>query len=208
MSDFSEQEKNILRNSPLLKHISEKNYHLFMTISSRAIFGKGDLLLKEGEMSDDFFIIISGTVGLYKKENENSEPEFIETLSSGETIDEMRAIQNRTCALTVIATESVVVLHTSISQLHALENQRCHKAIVEAIIKIISDRLFHSNETILNKIHEKKRKNKQLIFSLFSMVVVIIFLCELGIGLYYNLNPTDFCNWINTLPAENTKVSL
>lgn len=93
MSDFSEQEKNILRNSPLLKHLSEKNYQLFMAISSRTTLGKGDLLLKEGEISDDFFIIISGTVGLYKKEDENSDPEFIETLASGETIDEMRAIQ-------------------------------------------------------------------------------------------------------------------
>lgn len=208
MSDFSEQEKNILRNSPLLKHLSERNYQLFMAISSRATFGKGDLLLKEGEISDDFFIIISGTVGLYKKEDENSDPEFIETLATGETIDEMRAIQNRTCALTVIATESVVVLHTSINQLHALENQRCHKAIVEAIIKIISDRLFHSNETILNKIHEQKRKSKQLLLSLFSMLVLIIFLCELGIGLYYTLNPMDFCNWISALPAESAKVSL
>lgn len=49
MSDFSEQEINILRNSPLLKHLSEKNYQLFMAISSRATFGKGDLLLKEGD---------------------------------------------------------------------------------------------------------------------------------------------------------------
>ncbi|HHT0592818.1 TPA: Crp/Fnr family transcriptional regulator [Legionella anisa] len=208
MSDFSENEQNILRNSPLLKHLSEENYQTFIAISSRSTFVKGDLLLREGELNDDFFIIVSGAVGLYKKENEQAAPELIDTLGSGETLDEMRVIQNRTCALTVIATEATVVLQTSISRLHALENHQCHDAIVEAVIKIISDRLFHSNETILNKIHEKKRKNKQFICILFGMLVLVVFLCEVGLGLYYTLNPTDFCNNLTSLPAENTKVAL
>jgi CRP-like cAMP-binding protein len=159
-------------------------------------------------MSDDFFIIISGSVGLYKKKNQKSKPVFIEELTQGETIDEMRAIQNRTCAFTVITTKPVVALHTSISKLHALENDKCHTAIVDSIIKIITDRLFHSNETIANKIHEKKRKNKQIILILFCMLVLIIFFFELGLGLYYTLNPSDFCNEVYSLPAEKTKVSL
>ena len=208
MSDFSENEKCILKNSPLLNHLSDKDYQTFMKISSRATFVKGDILLKEGELNDDFFIIVSGTVGLYKKENKNSAPELIETLSSGETIDEMRVIQNRTCALTVIAIAETVVLQTSISKLHHLANRQCYDALVESIIKIISDRLYHSNETILKKIHEKKRRNKQIIFVLFGMLVLLIFLFEVGVGLYYTLNPTDFCNNVSSLPAENTKVAL
>ncbi|WP_454784989.1 Crp/Fnr family transcriptional regulator [Legionella sp. WA2024007413] len=208
MSDFSVNEKNILRNSPLLSSLSEENYQTFMEISSRTTFGKGNILLKEGELNDNFFIIISGTVGLYKKERENSAPELIGTLSAGETIDEMRVIQNRTCALTVIAMESTVVLHLSISKLHALENHECHDAIVASVIKIISDRLFHSNETILNKIHEKKKKNKQIFCILFGALVLCIFLSEVGLGLYYTLKPSNLCNDLNSLPAENTKVVL
>ncbi len=207
MSDFSEKEQNILKNSPLLKHLSDENYQTFMGISSKATFVKGDILLKEGELNDDFFMIISGTVGLYKK-NKNSAPELIGALASGETIDEMRVIQNRTCTLTVIATEATVVLQTSISKLHALENHQCHDAIVESVIKIISDRLFHSNETILNKIHEKKKKNKQIIGVLLGTLILFIFLCEVGLGLYHTLNPTDFCNNLSSFPAESTKVAL
>ncbi|KTD69682.1 MULTISPECIES: cyclic nucleotide-binding domain-containing protein [Legionella] len=208
MSDFSENEKNILKNSPLLSHLSAENYEEFLAISSRELFRKGDILLKEGEINDDFFIIVSGTVGLYKKENKNAPPEFIETLSTGETIDEIRVIRNRTCTLTVIAMEEAVVLQTSISKLHALENHPYHDAIIESVIKIISERLLHSNETILNKIHEKKRKNIQIISVLLGMLILVVLLCEVGLGLYHTLNPTDFCNTLNALPAENTKVAL
>lgn len=208
MSDFSENEKNILKNSPLLNSLSEENYQAFMEISSRSTFGKGSILLKEGELNDDFFIIVSGTVGLYKKENKTSAPELIGTLTAGETIDEMRVIQNRTCALTVIAMEATVVLQTSISKLHALENHQCHDAIVASVIKIISDRLFESNETLLDKIHEKKKKNKQILCVLFGVLVLSIFLCEVGLGLYYTLKPSNFCNDLNSLPAESTKIEL
>ncbi|WP_454781328.1 cyclic nucleotide-binding domain-containing protein [Legionella sp. WA2022007384] len=208
MSDFSENEKHILKNSPLLNSLSEENYQAFMGISSRSTFGKSSVLLKEGELNDDFFIIVSGTVGLYKKENKTSASELIGTLTAGETIDEMRVIQNRTCALTVIAMETTVVLQTSISKLHALENHQCHDAIVASVIKIISDRLFHSNETLLDKIHEKKKKNKQMLCVLFGVLVLFIFLCEVGLGLYYTLKPSNFCNDLNSLPAENSKIEL
>ncbi|CAM2901082.1 cNMP-binding protein [Legionella steigerwaltii] len=208
MNDFSKNEKYNLKKTSLLSHLSDENYDTFIAISSRELFRKGDILLKEGEINDDFFIIISGTVGLYKKKNKNFPPELIGKLGVGETIDEIRVIRNRTCTLTVIAAEATVVLKTSISKLHALENHSCHDAVVESVINIISDRLLHSNETILNKIHEKKRKNKQIVSVLLGMLVLIIFLCEVGLGLYYTLNPTDFCNNLNSLPAENTKVTL
>ncbi|MCW8470227.1 cyclic nucleotide-binding domain-containing protein [Fluoribacter gormanii] len=208
MSDFSENEKNILKSSPLLNHLSDENYQAFMKISTRSIFGKGHILLKEGELNDAFFIIVSGTVGLYKNENTTSAPVLIGTLTARETIDEMRVIQNCTCALTVIAIETTVVLQTSISKLHTLENHQVHDAIVTSVIQIISDRLLHSNETILNHIYEKKRKNKQILGVLFGVLVLFIFLCEVGLGLYDTLNPTHFCNHLNSLSAESTKVGL
>ncbi|MGL5742480.1 MAG: hypothetical protein ACRCXC_07990 [Legionella sp.] len=118
----------------------------------------------------------------------------------------MRVIKNRTCSLTVIASEPLVVLRMSISHLHALENHHCHAALVAAIIKIINDRLYHSNETILTKVHEKKRKNKQLLFALFSLLVLILFVSELGFALYYALNRSVFCNELNSFPAVNPKI--
>ncbi|KTD72204.1 hypothetical protein [Legionella tucsonensis] len=88
MSYFSENEKSILRNSPLLNHLSEENYQTFMAISSCSTFGKGDILLREG------------------------------------------------------------------------------------------------------------------------VLVLVVFLCEVGLGLYYTLNLTDFCNNLSSLPAKHTKVAL
>ena len=200
MTDFSKQEMDILKNSTLLNHIADEHFQAFMSISSRVTYPEGAVLLEEGEQSDNFFIIISGAVGLYKQENKTSKPELIATLNGGETIGEMRIIQNRACSLTVKSSQPVVALCASITQLREIENHLCYEAILGSIITIINKRFCHSNETVLSEIHEKKRKNKQLVFSMCSIFVLILFLCELGLAVYYTAYSTDFCNTLNVTP--------
>jgi CRP/FNR family cyclic AMP-dependent transcriptional regulator len=196
MDHFSENEKKILKNCSLLKRLSDEIYNDFLKISYRASFETNTTLLYESQESDDFFIIISGSVGLYKNANDNSAPELIEYLSTGQTIGEMRVIQNRTCSLTVKTTEPTIVLRTSISELCSIENHQCYQSILESIINILNERLFNSNQAIFNTIKNKRRRNKQLIFSLFCTGVLILFLCELGFALYYAMNLTDLCNTV------------
>jgi len=206
MDNFSIEELIILRNSPLFSNLSEENINKLLTISYRTSFQKDEILLTEGEHSDKFFIIISGSVALYKNDESKLHPELIGSLSTSESFGEMRVIQNRVCSLTVKAAEKTEVLWISISELHSPQNQQCYKSIVDSIVAIINDRLYKSNNFLLNKIKEKRKKVKQLIFTLFICGVFALLICELGLALYYVLNTADFCSHFNAFPAENPHI--
>jgi len=201
MNNFSNDEKDFLRNTQLLKHLSEEDFKIFLQKSERVTIASGQDLLVEGSESDDFFIIMSGNVSLLKKEGETNIENFLGTLSIGQTVGEMRIIQNRACSLTVRAEGEVIALQTSIAGLR--QDQNCYQSILESIGIILNERLFNTNVTISNTIKEKKLKRKQLIFSLLFIIVLILFLAELSFALYYALNPRDFCDAVYSYPAVN-----
>lgn len=206
MNDFTKEELNLLRICPVLQRLSEKNYNEFLSLSSRICFTKEDVLLKEEERSDHFFIIISGSVNLYKNNEKENTSELILSLCNGQTVGEMRLIQNRTISLTVQAAEPTVVLCASINKLRAPENHECYEAMLDSIIAILNDRLTLSNRCILAKINEKKKRTKQLIFTVFVSIVFALLLVEVGFALYYAMNAEDFCNKFSTPPAPMPKL--
>lgn len=185
---------DILKNSKLLYQIADEHIQSLISISSKVLYKKGEYLLSEGSFSDDFFIIISGTVELLKKDTQTSRPILIGNLGRGEPIGEMRVIQNRPVSLTIKASEPVVVLRTSITQLRSSEYHHCYNVILESIINIINSRLFNSNESIVKKIDEKKKKTRQLLLALCGIVVLGLFLAESIFAIYYAINPAYFCN--------------
>jgi CRP-like cAMP-binding protein len=202
MNKFDANELDTLKSSALLASVDEAHLQVLISISSRETFEKGDILLHEGDVSDDFFLIISGGVGLYKKDEKTSVHELIGSLKSGETVGEMRVIQNRACSLTVKAEEPLVVLRTSITQLRTVEHHQCYDAVLSSIISIINNRLFHSNEIVVDKIKEKKKKAKQLFYAFCGITVLALFLCELSFAFYYAMNPLHFCSDINIHSAH------
>lgn len=194
MGDFTHKELDELKACSLLHELPDNVFHQFLALASRINFAEHDILLKEGEHSDQFFIILSGAVGLYKQNTKGKAPELILTLSPGQTLGEMRVIQNRTISLTAKALEPTVVLAFSISTLRSPENQSIYDAILGSIITILNDRLANSNDSVLDNINEKKRKTKQLIFTVLISIVFTILLVEVALALYYAMNSEDFCS--------------
>jgi CRP/FNR family cyclic AMP-dependent transcriptional regulator len=206
MSDFTNEERDILRNCELLKNLSDSDFQDFLAISSRASYEKDEVLLTEGEICEYFFIILSGTIEVYKNDIKNSKPLLINQLISGQTIGEMRIIQNKACILTAIASEPTTVLRISLTELHLPENAHCYRAILESTVKIVSDRLLYSNETVLNKTAEKRRKNRQLIFAILGIITLVLFLGEVALALYYSLHAEDFCKRAHVFPSHQNLI--
>ncbi|KTD38516.1 cNMP-binding protein [Legionella nautarum] len=206
MSEFTNEEKDLLKNCELLKNLSDSEFQDFLAISSRASYGKDEVLLTEGEICEYFFIIISGTIEVSKNDPKSYKPLLISKLNGGQTIGEMRIIQNKACILTATASEPTVVLRTSITKLHLPENTHCYRAILESTIKIVSDRLLYSNETVLNKTAERRRKQKQLILAIFGIITLGLFLGEIALALYYALNASDFCKRAHVFPSHESLI--
>ncbi len=178
--NFSAEEIAILRNCELLRGLSDKNFNTFMTLSHRTTYKAGEALLKEGQNSDYLFIIISGTANLYKTAEGASC--LIGSLSSGQTIGEMRVIKNRPCSLTVVSSAPTVVLCILLSRLRNLEYNQCYESILDAIINILSSRLENTNQLAAGG---KAKSKKRFIFPFIVAATVILFVCELTVALYY-----------------------
>lgn len=193
MGNFSVNERNILRTCSLLSELSDENFNTFIEISDKASFEKGEILLREGEQSDYLYIIISGDVELYKNVEENDSQQLIGTLSSGQSVGEIRIIRNRTCSLTVKASAPTIVLYTLISKLCSPEYRNCYEGILDSLTCILSDRLMTSNQTIVSKTNKKSNKFKYRLLSLLLVATLVLLLCELGFALYYLRHPIIHC---------------
>lgn len=185
MDHFSETEHSLLRTSELLKGLSEKNFNTFLSLSHRAAYSKNEILLEEGKHSDYLYIVISGGVDLYKSTGTNQY--LIGSLTSGQSIGEMRVIKNRPCSLTVTTSSSTVVLCILLSKLRHLEYNQCYESILDSIIDILSFRLTNTNTLAVKGGANKKKSWKRYFFPGMVIATAVLFLSELGVALYYLL---------------------
>lgn len=181
MDNFSEKEHAILRNCELLKEMSEKNFNAFISLSQKSSYAQGETILKEGDDSNYLFILLSGTVALYK--STHTGPSLVGTLSSGQSIGEIRVVKNRPCTLTVVASTPVDVLCIALTKLRNLDYYQCYESILDGIINVLSERLMSAN---LSAIKERKKRN--YLWPLLVVVTSILFVCELSVVLYYAYN--------------------
>ncbi|CAM4464545.1 MAG: hypothetical protein LEGION0403_FIIPPAGN_02380 [Legionella sp.] len=185
MDNFSEAEHNLLRSSELLKGLSDKNFNTFLSLSHRAAYSKNETLLEEGKHSDYLYIVISGGVDLYKSTGTNQY--LIGSLTSGQSIGEMRIIRNRPCSLTVTTSAPTVVLCVLLSKLRHLEYNQCYESILDSIIDILSFRLTHTNTLAVKGGANKKKSWKRYFFPSVVIATIALFLSEVGVAAYYLL---------------------
>ena len=185
MDHFSEAEHNLLRACELLKGLSDKNFNTFLSLSQRAAYSKNETLLEEGKHSDYLYIVISGGVDLYKSTGTNQY--LIGSLTTGQSIGEMRVIKNRPCSLTVTTSVPTVVLCILLSKLRHLEYNQCYESILDSIIDILSFRLTYTNDLAVKGSANKKKSWKRYFFPAIVMATMTLLLSEVGVAVYYLL---------------------
>ena len=185
MDHFSEAEHNLLRACELLKGLSDKNFNTFLSLSQRAAYSKNETLLEEGKHSDYLYIVISGGVDLYKSTGTNQY--LIGSLTTGQSIGEIRVIKNRPCSLTVTTSVPTVVLCILLSKLRHLEYNQCYESILDSIIDILSFRLTYTNDLAVKGSANKKKSWKRYFFPAMVMATMTLLLSEVGVAVYYLL---------------------
>lgn len=179
MGNFSVEERATLRNSELLRELSDKNFNTFINLSHRTTYQAGENLLEEGKRSDYLYILLSGTVALYKMSG--MKQQLLDRLSKGQSIGEMRVIKNQPCSLTVTTSSPVVVLCILLSKLRELEYNQCYESILDGIINILTYRLSHTNRLAASGVSHKK---KLLNHILLMTGGIVVFLCGLAVGYF------------------------
>ena len=98
----------------------------------------GETIVVEAEPSDGWYVLLSGKVGVYKKDFS-----VAEISKPGTVIGELGFLLNIPRTATLIAQESTLLLHVHITLNDLLTN---YPAVVKHMIKILAERVVKTTE--------------------------------------------------------------
>lgn len=118
----------------------------------KATFAAGDIVLKEGEDSQDFYYIFSGLVKIQKSlKDEWQTQKHLATLGTGDFFGEGALLSDKMRSATVTALTATTVLKLALPKFEALvlKDPQAAVGIILGIVKVINDRLQNMNERLV-----------------------------------------------------------
>jgi CRP-like cAMP-binding protein len=134
-----------LRRVPLFTHLNDD---LFSEILNRVVLisvPEGEVIFKEGDQGDDFFLIRDGEVNVYR--NVGDEKRVVALLSEGQFFGEMALLSDETRNATIEASRQTDLV--KLSRNDFLDIVKRDKVMVKELSKIIEQRK-RNREDILN----------------------------------------------------------
>jgi serine/threonine protein kinase len=137
VSSFPDTEKfNTLRKLDFFKDFGELELWEVLTISNWAYYPEGTTIIREGDETVSFFIIISGEVEIRKNSR------GLCTLSTGVCFGEMSGIRRgeRRRSASVVASKDIRLIEVSEQRLRQ-SSDTCQRRFDKAFLEILADRL-------------------------------------------------------------------
>jgi len=139
---------NLLKANYLFKNLSNEQINQILSISKEIELLKGDYLMHEGDVGNEIYLILSGKVGVFKKEEQTEKSQKIATLEAGEVIGEMALIDKSPRSASIVADQNSKFLLISISG-------ETPPQILQNISSRVAERLRNTNEFTVKALQEK-----------------------------------------------------
>ncbi|MBS0629606.1 MAG: cyclic nucleotide-binding domain-containing protein [Verrucomicrobia bacterium] len=131
-----DQEKfNLLKANYLFENLPDEQLEQILSITQDITIPKGELLLREGEVGEDIYVLISGKVSVVKQEHQ------VASLHPGEVIGEMSLIDNSPRSASILVLEESKFLKIPLAKLPTLTQ------ITQNISKQLTKRLRNTTES-------------------------------------------------------------
>ena len=201
----------MLERFELLKSLNEKQLNAIEKICEQRNYAQGEALFHEGEGGDEIYFLTSGTVGLYKREENTSNNLKFKEMFAGQSFGEMSFADGspRSCS---IAAESNDV------QAYILSKQKLIDSLPDASLILntlnatinnqVSDYLRYLSDQYIGSLQEKidilQEQNKFGIFfvNLLAILFMSAFINSVVDDFFPNLDvySTGF-NWVIVISA-------
>ena len=138
-------ERDLLRNVPIFSELSDADVATLARVATRRRYPKDTVVFFENEEGDFFFMILEGRIKVTILGDDGREI-ILSVLSAGDFFGEMALLDNEPRSATAIAIEESELL-----SLHRTDFQNVisdNKAIMSALIKILTARLRRANHQI------------------------------------------------------------
>jgi len=140
---------------PLLSHLSPEHAATFNTLAERETYAVGEEMVREGDLGDSLFMILSGEAEVLKRSQKDDPSSYLVRLAMlgpGEFFGEMSLVEPNPRSATVRALAATEVARLSNATLQrALESDpRLMNSVLVGIIKGMSARLRVTSSLVVN----------------------------------------------------------
>lgn len=180
-------------NNSLLATMSDSQLLSIERIVNVKTFGVGELIIKENDIGDTFFLITSGNVSIYKEDERFT----IAEMSVGDSFGLMTLIDGKPRSANVKAKNKVTVAEISLQQLAKLDPSAYTK-LIENQLLAEQDWLRHTNDATVSSLkRELVAAKKQAAFANFFITFILmmcfyVFTMRIILDNIKNLNTTTF----------------
>ena len=99
----------ILGDVPLFKGLQAAHLASILKFADLLVFEKEEVLIRKGEATSDFFLVLDGEVSVYVERSEKDR-KLLTTVGAGHTVGEIGVLLQKASSLTAIATKKVECL--------------------------------------------------------------------------------------------------
>jgi glutaminase len=135
----------------LFKGLNANECRLVESVIRPLVFEKGDVIMREGDRANLFFVLARGTVSVEIKVHGNDgRRKRVASIGPGLSFGEMALLDGGTRSADVIANERVICYGLGVEELHELsaEHPNIMITILSNLTRDFSERLRHANEEI------------------------------------------------------------
>jgi CRP-like cAMP-binding protein len=171
-----------LRSIELFQDLTSEELASLSQFLQKAVFKKGDWIIREGEGGQQLFLLKAGRAEIVKEEKEYGHFQHLSYLEKGEWVGEMAHFEKEKRSASIRALEEVEMV---ILPLDELENspgkQEIYSKIATRLAKKISQRLRKTGESLVDSLNEKLR-----IMQAYTQVSKTIIHMFILIALWFN----------------------
>ena len=116
---------------------------------------KAEILFEQGEKGKEVFFIVNGSVDILSKSDDSEEQSLLSTLSDGSVFGEIAPILGELRSATAVTSSySNFILSIEFIENADSESSPAYIKMVKNFMKVLSEKLIHSNEMVYNLGHD------------------------------------------------------
>lgn len=108
--EFRETEFRLVRSMDLFKPLSDDRIHELCSRLAHGNFARGETIVQEGQKGNSLFLLMSGSVEVFSKDDEDGSLDRIGRLEAGDFFGELSLLTGEPRSATIIAENDVEVL--------------------------------------------------------------------------------------------------
>ncbi len=151
-----EQARDFISRVYFFQDLPEEDLDLIAGRCRRLEFASGDMVFREGDIADRFYIVLSGTVEVWK-DYESDSRDLLATHGPGGLFGEMALVDELPRSATIIARDPVELLYLPRGDFRQVLRER--SSISLSLLKSLSMMVRRSNDSF---VEDLRRRNRQL----------------------------------------------